>query len=430
MRLGERRDIGIIAGDAGRERRGCGKDVRCHAPHERAPVLFIENWSQALLRMVKRLDRHEYPFTARPRVDVHGLHAQEATGVLERWGSRIRNVGGRRLCVLGGGSWGTAIASVAAVDVVLWTRRPEVAAEVNETRRNQRYTGDIELPATLVATASLEEACKDALAVLVAVPSSVFRAVMVDAAAHLPFDAPLLSLTKGIERGSNLTMTQVLSSCVQAAAVGVITGPNLAKEIVAGMPAACVIALRDEGLAKVVQSRLHTPRLRVYTSTDVVGCEVAGATKNVLAIAAGVSDGLGFGDNTRAAIITRGLAEMGRLGVALGGQPLTFGGLAGVGDLVATCTSDKSRNRRIGVALGTGRTLDEAVASIGEVAEGVVSARPLVELARSQGVEVPICEQVALMIEGSTTPIAALRTLSERPAREEWDVELLRELGR
>jgi glycerol-3-phosphate dehydrogenase (NAD(P)+) len=225
-------------------------------------------------------------------------------------------------------------------------------------------------------------------------------------------------------------MTEVMSSCVDQAAVGVITGPNLAKEIVAGMPAACVIALANEGQARLVQARLHTPRLRVYTSTDVVGCEVAGATKNVLAIAAGVSDGLGFGDNTRATIITRGLAEMGRLGVALGGEALTFGGLAGVGDLVATCTSDKSRNRRVGVALGQGQSLEAIVAAIGEVAEGVVSARPLVDLARSRGVEVPICEQVALMIEGSTTPIDALRTLSERPAREEWDVELLRELRR
>jgi glycerol-3-phosphate dehydrogenase (NAD(P)+) len=223
-------------------------------------------------------------------------------------------------------------------------------------------------------------------------------------------------------------MTEVLRACMPDSPVGVVTGPNLAKEIALGMPAACVVAIEDESHALLVQDRLHGPRFRVYTSTDVIGCEVAGATKNVLAIAAGVSDGLGFGDNTRAAIITRGLAEMGRLGVALGGEALTFGGLAGVGDLVATCTSDRSRNRRVGVALGSGTSLDDAVASVGEVAEGVRSAEPLVDLAHAHDVELPICEQVVAMVTGEATPVEALAALSARPARGEWDLALLRGL--
>jgi glycerol-3-phosphate dehydrogenase (NAD(P)+) len=334
------------------------------------------------------------------------------------------------ITVLGAGSWGTAIASLASEDVVLWARREELAAEISSTRRNPRYTGELVLPDRLVATSSLEVACGAAAAVLVCVPSAGFRAVVEEAARWIAPGTPVLSLTKGIERGTHATMTQVLAACVPHHELGVVTGPNLAKEIAAGMPAACVVAIRDQAAARLVQDRLHGPTFRVYTSSDVIGCEVAGATKNVLAIAAGVSDGLGFGDNTRATIITRGLAEMGRLGVALGGETLTFGGLAGVGDLVATCTSEKSRNRRVGIALGQGSSLEEATASVGEVAEGVVSAEPLVALAASVDVELPICEQVAAMVSGRASPADALVALSARPAREEWDVELLRDLRR
>jgi len=337
---------------------------------------------------------------------------------------------GQPLCVLGAGSWGTAVAALAGPDTTLWSRRPELAAEINSSRRNARYTGEMVLPDGLVATSSLEEACEGAAAILVAVPSAGFRAVMESARDAITPGTPLMSLTKGLERGTTSTMSAVLRATVPNSPAGVVTGPNLAKEIALGMPAACVVAIGDTGAARLVQSRLHCARFRVYTSTDVVGCEVAGVTKNVLAIAAGVSDGLGFGDNTRATIITRGLAEMGRLGVALGGQAMTFGGLAGVGDLVATCTSDRSRNRRVGVALGTGKSLDEAVAALGEVAEGVVSAEPLVALARANGVELPICEQVVAMVTGAASPAEALAALSSRPAREEWDLELLRDLGR
>jgi len=328
----------------------------------------------------------------------------------------------RPICVLGAGSWGTAVAALAGPDTVLWSRRRELADEINGSRRNERYTAGLVLPEGLVATSSLEAACRDAAAVLVAVPSAGFRAVVEQAAPYIAEGTVLLSLTKGLERATSATMTEVLRDVVPSSPAGVLTGPNLAKEIALGMPAACVVALDDAAAAQLVQSRLHGPTFRVYTSNDVIGCEVAGVTKNVLAIAAGVSDGLGFGDNTRAAIITRGLAEMGRLGVALGGEAMTFLGLAGVGDLVATCTSDRSRNRRVGVALGRGISLDDAVASLGEVAEGVVSAMPLLSLARRCDVELPICAQVAAMVAGESSPAEALAALTSRPAREEWDL--------
>jgi glycerol-3-phosphate dehydrogenase (NAD(P)+) len=331
----------------------------------------------------------------------------------------------RPVCVLGAGSWGTVVAALASGPVRLWARRDELAREINTTRRNSRYTADLALTDQLWATSSLRAACEGAAAVLVAVPSAGFRAVATELDGLVAADAPVLSLTKGIERGTHATMTGILGSCLPSASVGVLTGPNLAKELALGMPAACVVALGDEEGSRLVQERLHGPSFRVYTTTDVTGCEVAGATKNVLAIAAGVSDGLGFGDNTRATIITRGLAEMGRLGVAMGGEALTFGGLAGVGDLVATCTSDRSRNRRVGIGLGSGLDLDEAIARVGEVAEGVTSAEPLVALAKDRGVELPICEQVAAMVAGDATPAEALAALTARPARVEWDVELL-----
>jgi glycerol-3-phosphate dehydrogenase (NAD(P)+) len=334
------------------------------------------------------------------------------------------------LCVLGAGSWGTSVASLCNGEVRLWTRRAESAAALNETRRNPRYTGDLELHAGVSATASIPEACAGAAAVLVAVPSAAFREVVSELAKDLEPSTPVFSLTKGVERGSHATMTQVICECAAGAVVGVVTGPNLAKEIALGMPAACVVACADAAAARLVQDRLHGPSFRVYTTPDVVGCELAGATKNVLAIAAGVSDGLGFGDNARAAVITRGLAEMVRLGVALGGDPMTFGGLAGVGDLVATCTSDRSRNRRVGLALGRGASVQTAVEEIGEVAEGVVSADPLVALARSKGVELPLCEQVAAMVAGRSTPAESFAAITARPAREEWDASFLRDEGR
>jgi glycerol-3-phosphate dehydrogenase (NAD(P)+) len=223
-------------------------------------------------------------------------------------------------------------------------------------------------------------------------------------------------------------MSQVITEVLPAMPAGVLTGPNLAPEVALGHPAASVVALPDESMSLRVQSLVHTRTFRIYTSTDVVGCEIAGATKNVMAIAAGICDGLGFGENTRAVLITRGLAELGRLGVAAGGRVLTFGGLAGVGDLVATCASPKSRNRTVGFELGQGRSLGDIVSSMHMVAEGVKSAGPLVALARSNGVEMPIAEQVEAIVEGRCSPLEALISLMERPARSEWDEALLRGL--
>jgi glycerol-3-phosphate dehydrogenase (NAD(P)+) len=241
-------------------------------------------------------------------------------------------------------------------------------------------------------------------------------------------DVAIVSLTKGIEAHTNRRMSEIVGEVLPDNPVGVLTGPNLAREIAEGQPAASVVALADQRLAEQAQAALHGTTYRVYTSSDVVGCEVAGAVKNVIAVAAGMSDGLGFGENTRAALITRGLAELARIGTALGGQPLTFGGLAGVGDLVATCTSPQSRNRSVGLAIGHGEHLGEVVSSMRMVAEGVKTAGPLVRLAEAVGIEMPIAEQVAAIVDGATTPLDALVALMGRAARSEWDEELLRNL--
>jgi glycerol-3-phosphate dehydrogenase (NAD(P)+) len=326
------------------------------------------------------------------------------------------------VAVIGAGSWGTAVAGLTAANVptVLWARDAELAAAIDGGGVNPRYLPDHRLPDALRSTASLAEAVADATLVLMAVPSHGFRAVAGGMADALPPGTPVVSLTKGLERGSRLRMTEVLAQELPATPTGVLTGPNLASEVVAGQPTAAVVALADEAAAARVQWTLMSPTFRVYTSVDVRGCELAGALKNVLAVAAGISDGLGFGDNTRAALITRGLAEMGRLGVRLGGDRMTFAGLAGVGDLVATCTSPRSRNRTVGVALGQGRTLDDILGSMTMVAEGVKTARPMVELAASYDVEVPIAHQVADLLDGVRSPAEAIAALMERPASSEF----------
>jgi glycerol-3-phosphate dehydrogenase (NAD(P)+) len=303
---------------------------------------------------------------------------------------------------------------------MLWSRSPDLAASITAEHENQRYLPGVPLPAALVATGSMAEAIGDAEIVLVAVPSHGFRAVLQNMAPHLPRGAAVISLAKGIEGGTNLRMSEIVAEVLPAHPAGALSGPNLAREVAEGQPAATVVVAPDEDVARTVQEHLHCRTFRVYTGTDVVGCEVAGAAKNVMAIAAGIADGLGFGENTRAVLVTRGLAELGRLGIALGGHTLTFGGLAGVGDLVATCTSPQSRNRTVGLELGRGRMLDDVLAGMLMVAEGVRTARPLVELARSHGVEMPIAEQVAAIVAGETSPPQALAALMERPARSEW----------
>jgi glycerol-3-phosphate dehydrogenase (NAD(P)+) len=335
-----------------------------------------------------------------------------------------------RVAVIGAGSWGTAVASIvgATGPASLWVRSSELAASMRESRVNEKYLPGIQIPEGLLVTSSLAEALDGAGIVFMAVPSHGFRDVLAGAQPLSGGIEAVVSLAKGIEIGTNLRMSQVVTEVLPGIPAGVLTGPNLAREVAQGHPAACVVALPDESLARRVQALVHTRTFRTYMGTDVVGCEIAGATKNVMAIAAGIGDGLGLGDNTRAVLITRGLAELGRLGVALGGKVLTFGGLAGVGDLVATCASPQSRNRTVGFALGQGQSLDQIVGGMHMVAEGVKSAGPLVGLARAHGVEMPIAEQVQAIVEGRCSPAEALMNLMKRPSRPEWDETLLRGL--
>ena len=329
----------------------------------------------------------------------------------------------RKVCVLGAGSWGTAIAAMCAqrVPTVLWARRPELADAMQRDRRNAGYLPELALPPGLRATASLADAVEGADVVVMAVPSHGFRAVLGEAAPHLAAGVPVVSLTKGVEQGTLARMTEVIAAVVPAHPYAVLTGPNLVGEIVAGHPTASVVAATDAGLAGELQELFSTGAFRVYTNPDVVGCELGGALKNVVAIAAGVSDGLGFGDNTRAALITRGVAELTRLGVALGGQPLTFGGLTGMGDLVATCISRRSRNRWVGEELARGRPLAEIVGGTRMVAEGVRTSAAVVELAAGVGVEMPIADQVVAVLEGVTPAAEVVAALMGRMVKPELD---------
>jgi len=325
------------------------------------------------------------------------------------------------MAVLGAGSWGTTVAALASQNVttVLWARRPELAAAITATHRNPDYLPEAVLPAGLVATAGMDEALDGASVLVMAVPSHGFRAILRQALPFLPAGIPVVSLTKGLEEGSLRRMTQVVAEVAPSSPAGVLTGPNLAGEIMAGQPAASVVALEDESLAAEIQRLLGTDGFRVYTNTDVVGCEVAGALKNVTAIASGMGDGMGFGDNSRAALITRGLAELTRLGTALGGRPETFPGLAGMGDLVVTCISRRSRNRHVGEELGRGRSIAEVVAEMKMVAEGVKTSRAVLELAATVGVEMPIAEQVVAVLYGGKTAAEALPALMLREAKSE-----------
>jgi glycerol-3-phosphate dehydrogenase (NAD(P)+) len=316
------------------------------------------------------------------------------------------------------------VAGIAACnsDATLWARRPELAAAVNERHENPEYLPGHALPPLLAATSDLEAAVRGADVVVMGVPSHGFRAVLTEAASVIAHDTPIVSLSKGIEQGTLKRMTQVIAEVLpdhDPGAIGVLTGPNLAKEIVAGQPAASVVALTDGARAEKMQKLFMTSTFRVYTNRDVVGCEVAGALKNVMAIAAGIAHGLGYGDNTKAALITRGLAELTRLGVALGGDPLTFQGLAGMGDLVATCMSAQSRNRTVGEELGRGRNLDDIVTEMKMVAEGVKSTAAVLELAATVKIEMPIAEQVGAVLYEGRKPEAIVPALMLREAKPE-----------
>ncbi|HZN14618.1 MAG TPA: NAD(P)H-dependent glycerol-3-phosphate dehydrogenase [Acidimicrobiales bacterium] len=328
-----------------------------------------------------------------------------------------------RIAVIGAGSWGTAVAALAAQNrpTVLWARRKELADEIHTAHTNQTYLAERALPDQLESTASLEEALDGADLVVMGVPSHGFRAVLRDLAPFMREGVPVLSLTKGVEQDTLKRMTEVIGDELPGHPAGVLTGPNLAKEVLDGFPAATVVALADEKICTDLRPLFATPSFRVYTNYDVVGCEVAGALKNVMAIAAGIADGLGFGDNTKATLMTRGLNELTRLGIALGGQPLTFSGLAGMGDLVATCMSRQSRNRHVGEQLGKGRTIDEIISEMNMVAEGVKTSRAVVGLARSVNVDMPIAEEITAVIDGKQTVAEALQRLMERDAGHELE---------
>ncbi|MGA5299596.1 NAD(P)H-dependent glycerol-3-phosphate dehydrogenase [Nucisporomicrobium flavum] len=301
-----------------------------------------------------------------------------------------------RLTVLGGGTWGTTVASIAArkTRTLLWVRDPEIAAAVNETHRNPRYLPGFDLAPGLRATADLAEAVSDADVLVAGVPSQYLRDVLKQVAEHVRPFIPVVSLVKGLEQGSLLRMTEVIGEELPGHPAGVLSGPNIAREVVQGYSAAATLAMPDHRTAQALQGLVHTSRYRVYTSEDVVGVEIAGALKNVFAIAVGFGDGLGAGDNTRAMVITRSLHELTRLGVAMGGRAETLAGLAGMGDLVVTCVSPHSRNRFVGFELGRGRPLEDIMASMNQVAEGVRTTAAVIRLAAERGVEMPIVREV------------------------------------
>lgn len=329
-----------------------------------------------------------------------------------------------RIAVVGAGSWGTTVAALAARNnpTVLWARRPELAEAINSAQENPDYLPGHRLPYGLRATDSLGDCVKGAEAVVMGVPSHGYRRVLEELLPLVDHTTPLLSLTKGIEQGTAKRMTEIIAEMAPGhdqARVGVLTGPNLSSEVIAGQPAATVIAMEDETMAAALQEVFMDPTFRVYTNTDVTGCELAGALKNVMAIAAGMAKGLGFGHNTLASLITRALAEITRLGTCLGGRPETFAGLAGMGDLIATCQSDDSRNNRVGMALAHGRTTDSIVEEMNMVAEGVKSVGPILELAERSGVEMPIAVQVDQVIHHGAHPREAVLALMTRQAKSE-----------
>ena len=326
-----------------------------------------------------------------------------------------------RVVVVGGGSWGSTVASLAARNTAttLWARRPEVAKEVDTHHTNSAYLPGFKLSESLRATDSLEDAVGGADVVVMGVPSHGFRQTLEQVADHIRPWVPVVSLTKGLEQGTDLRMTEVVQELLPGHPAGVLTGPNLAKEILAGDAAASVVAMSEPHIAEVLQRVFSSDLFRVYTNPDVIGCEIAGALKNVIALAAGIADGLGTGDNTKAAVITRGLAELTRLGVAMGGRPETFAGLAGMGDLIATCISRQSRNRYVGEQLGKGRSLADVIAEMDQVAEGVKSTAVVMHLARQHGVDMPICSEMDGVVSEGRSPQEAYRGLLRRAPKPE-----------
>ncbi|MGG7571265.1 NAD(P)H-dependent glycerol-3-phosphate dehydrogenase [Streptomyces sp. BP-8] len=329
-----------------------------------------------------------------------------------------------RCAVYGTGSWGTAFAMVladAGCEVTLWGRRAGLVDAINNGRTNPDYLPGVELPASVRATTDPAQAARDAEFTVLAVPSQTLRGNLAEWAPLLPSDTILVSLMKGVELGTAKRMSEVIEEVAKAPAerVAVLTGPNLAKEVAARQPAAAVIACTDESVARRLQTACHTSYFRPYTNTDVVGCELGGAVKNVIALAVGIATGMGLGDNAKASLITRGLAETTRLGLAMGADAHTFAGLAGMGDLVATCSSPLSRNNTFGTNLGRGMTLQETIAVTKQTAEGVKSCESVLDLARRHGVDMPLTETVVDIVHEGKPPMVALKELMSRTAKSE-----------
>ena len=329
-----------------------------------------------------------------------------------------------KVAVFTAGSWGTAFSIVladAGNEVVLWARREEVARAINEQHENPDYQPCVELPAAVSATHDVEKALHGADLVVLATPSQSLRASLTEWAPFIEKDAVLVSLMKGVELGTFERMSEVIAQVTGAGPerIAVISGPNLSPEIARREPAASVVACADESVAQMIQGRIHSPAFRPYTSTDVLGCELGGAYKNVVGLAVGMAVGLGFGDNTTASVITRGLAETARLATRLGANPLTLMGLAGLGDLVATCSSPLSRNRTFGEKLGQGMSVEEVQESTRQTAEGVKSCRSVLDLARAHGVDVPITEAVVRVCHEGESAAQMVREIMSREAKPE-----------
>lgn len=324
--------------------------------------------------------------------------------------------------MLGAGSWGTALAVLLArnnAPAVLWGHNAQHLAELAKARRNERFLPGVAFPGSLQVSAGLAHALSAADDCLIAVPSHAFREMLTRLAPHLKPHMRVAWATKGLEPESGKLLHEVAQEVLGARATAIISGPTFAREVAAGSPTALTVASATPQFAADLAARLHNDTLRAYTSDDVIGVELGGAIKNVLAIAAGIADGLGYGANTRAALITRGLAEMMRLGVALGGKRETFMGLAGLGDLVLTCTDDQSRNRRLGLALARGTALADALRDIGQSVEGVPTAREVLRLAKAHGIEMPISEQVYRVLHEGKNPRAAVQSLLQREQKAE-----------
>ncbi|MGB0877200.1 MAG: NAD(P)H-dependent glycerol-3-phosphate dehydrogenase [Mycobacterium sp.] len=327
-----------------------------------------------------------------------------------------------KVVVLGGGSWGTTVASICARrgPTLQWVRSEETAADINEHHRNSRYLGDeVELAHSLKATNDFSEAAACADVIVMGVPSHGFRGVLTELAKELRPWVPVVSLVKGLEQGTNYRMSQIVDELLPGHPSGILAGPNIAREVAEGYAAAAVLAMPDQSLAANLAQLFRTKRFRTYTTDDVLGVEMAGALKNVYAIAVGMGYSLGIGENTRAMVMTRAVAEMSKLGVAMGGNRDTFAGLAGMGDLIVTCTSQRSRNRHVGEQLGSGKSIDEIIAAMNQVAEGVKAASVIMEFADKFGITMPIAREVdGVVNHGSTVEQAYRGLVAEKPGHE------------